>query len=142
MGYDLDEGAVEIDAPRWLILSRGVDSEGKLDPSQDAGFCVHSEFSPAGRAAEREAQETYGRAASKDGAAGEAATAMLIAYKAAKLVADVKNITVGGRALTADFDDLFGVLQQKRYTTHRGAIILFARDTDKWRPLDEAGVGN
>lgn len=142
MAYDLNEGAVDTDEPRWLILQQGRTPDGKPDPSQDAGFLVRSEMSPRGLEVTREATEVFGLAISKGGEAARQATQQMLAFKAAKLVEGVKNITADGRELTADFDDLYSVLQQKKYVVHRGMILLFARDDNNWRPLSEAESGN
>lgn len=142
MGYDLSEEAIDPERPRWLILREGFDADGKRDESQDAGFLVHSEYGVRGREVKREAQEKYGRALAAGGDVAERATQAMTAHVAAGLVADVRNVTVDGRALTADFDDLFAAFNQPKFLMARGRVIMFARDDGKYRPIDEAGAGN
>lgn len=135
MGYDLDDEAVDADEPRWLILKRGKTRD------EDAGFRVYSLFGRVGREVQREAQERYGRALSAGGATADSAAVEQIAFKCARLIAEVKNVEVGGRALAADYDQLFDVFRSDKFLTVRGKIIMHAQDIDRYG-LTEADAGN
>ena len=138
MSFDLEEIAVDPEErPRWLELAKGA----KEDGSDAAGFMIHPVFGKLGQEATREADEKYGELIDKGGEVGDRAGRERDTYVASKLVDSVRNVTANGEPLDG-FDSIFRALSEKKYARARGKVLIFAHQTENYRPISEAERGN